>query len=298
MPFLAQGGSSVVTNWIIVALLIRVSDSRARPAAGRDREALVIRVHPAGRRSSAPCCWSRCWSTPPGCRSSRPTPYDANPANRRPTIARYGQPRGDILVDGRPVTGSRDTGEQLRYERTYTRRPVVRAGDRLRLAGVRDDAAGEHRGRRALRHRPDARRRSRCGTTSPAPGTPAASVVTTLNRAAQRAAFAGLGAAPGRGRRASSRRPAGSWRWSPPRRTTPGRCPGTGRGGRRGRGPGSTARRTSRCSTGRSGRRIRRVRRSRSSPRRRRWTPGVVDGRGRADAAPRTPTGCPARRPG
>ncbi|MET8175900.1 FtsW/RodA/SpoVE family cell cycle protein [Streptomyces clavifer] len=39
MPFLAQGGSSVVTNWIIVALLIRVSDvartpSPDRPAAG------------------------------------------------------------------------------------------------------------------------------------------------------------------------------------------------------------------------------------------------------------------------
>ena len=46
--------------------------------------------------------------------------YDTNPANRRTTIARYHQPRGDILVDGRPVTGSRDTGEQLRYERTYT----------------------------------------------------------------------------------------------------------------------------------------------------------------------------------
>ncbi|WP_079178441.1 FtsW/RodA/SpoVE family cell cycle protein [Streptomyces mangrovisoli] len=31
MPFLAQGGSSVVTNWAIVALLIRLSDSARRP---------------------------------------------------------------------------------------------------------------------------------------------------------------------------------------------------------------------------------------------------------------------------
>ncbi|MEU5435215.1 FtsW/RodA/SpoVE family cell cycle protein [Streptomyces sp. NPDC020719] len=31
MPFLAQGGSSVVTNWIIVALLIRASDSARTP---------------------------------------------------------------------------------------------------------------------------------------------------------------------------------------------------------------------------------------------------------------------------
>ncbi|MFD7624643.1 FtsW/RodA/SpoVE family cell cycle protein [Streptomyces sp. NPDC059851] len=31
MPFLAQGGSSVVTNWIIVALLVRLSDSARRP---------------------------------------------------------------------------------------------------------------------------------------------------------------------------------------------------------------------------------------------------------------------------
>ncbi|MBD0843525.1 MULTISPECIES: FtsW/RodA/SpoVE family cell cycle protein [unclassified Streptomyces] len=33
MPFLAQGGSSVVTNWAIVALLMRVSDSARRPDA-------------------------------------------------------------------------------------------------------------------------------------------------------------------------------------------------------------------------------------------------------------------------
>lgn len=32
---------------------------------------------------------------------------DDNPANRRNTIARYDQPRGNILVDGKTVTGSR-----------------------------------------------------------------------------------------------------------------------------------------------------------------------------------------------
>jgi cell division protein FtsW (lipid II flippase) len=33
MPFLAQGGSSVVTNWVMVALLVRMSDGARRAAA-------------------------------------------------------------------------------------------------------------------------------------------------------------------------------------------------------------------------------------------------------------------------
>ncbi|MFE3519020.1 peptidoglycan D,D-transpeptidase FtsI family protein [Streptomyces sp. NPDC059166] len=49
---------------------------------------------------------------------------DANPANRRTTIDRYDQPRGDILVGDEPVTGSKDTGEQLAYERTYRHGPL------------------------------------------------------------------------------------------------------------------------------------------------------------------------------
>ncbi|MFF4246463.1 FtsW/RodA/SpoVE family cell cycle protein [Streptomyces sp. NPDC001822] len=42
MPFLAQGGSSVVTNWIIVALLIRVSDVARTP----DPDAAAAREEP------------------------------------------------------------------------------------------------------------------------------------------------------------------------------------------------------------------------------------------------------------
>ncbi|NED91392.1 hypothetical protein G3I76_66350, partial [Streptomyces sp. SID11233] len=36
MPFLAQGGSSVVTNWVIVALLLLMSDRAARVGDVRD----------------------------------------------------------------------------------------------------------------------------------------------------------------------------------------------------------------------------------------------------------------------
>ncbi|MFF0159373.1 FtsW/RodA/SpoVE family cell cycle protein [Streptomyces sp. NPDC005263] len=44
MPFLAQGGSSVVTNWAIVALLIRVSDSaRGRAEEEKENPGQVIR---------------------------------------------------------------------------------------------------------------------------------------------------------------------------------------------------------------------------------------------------------------
>ncbi|QNP65286.1 penicillin-binding transpeptidase domain-containing protein [Streptomyces genisteinicus] len=49
---------------------------------------------------------------------------EGNPGNRRADIARYGVPRGDILVDSGPVTGSRDTGGRLRYERTYRDGPL------------------------------------------------------------------------------------------------------------------------------------------------------------------------------
>ncbi len=117
--------------------------------------------------------------------------HDGNAANRRATIARYGQPRGDILVGGRPVTGSRDTGEQLRYERTYADGPLY--------APVTGFASQEY-GTTLLEHAED----GVLSGTDPVPAPfrlwneftrshpPGGDVETTLNGAAQKAAYDGL----------------------------------------------------------------------------------------------------------
>lgn len=56
MPFLAQGGSSVVTNWVIVALLIRLSDCARRPEPdpGARPEPPPTLVGPPGARPTGP----------------------------------------------------------------------------------------------------------------------------------------------------------------------------------------------------------------------------------------------------
>ncbi|MBV2353245.1 penicillin-binding protein 2 [Streptomyces sp. J2-1] len=118
--------------------------------------------------------------------------YDDNPANRRAVIARYAVPRGNILVGGRPVTGSVDTGEQLRYERTYRDGPLYAP-----VTGF----ASQLYGTTLLEHTHD----GVLSGTDPLisgfalwhdvrrDGGPGGDVVTTLDPAAQRAAFQGLG---------------------------------------------------------------------------------------------------------
>ncbi|MEU9206744.1 penicillin-binding transpeptidase domain-containing protein [Streptomyces sp. NPDC048415] len=118
--------------------------------------------------------------------------YDNNPANRRQTIARYGQPRGDIVVDGHTVTGSNDTGEQLRYERTYTDGPLYAP-----VTGF----ASQLYGTTFLENAEDGILSGADPNLAPLPlwnditraPNPGGKVVTTLNAAAQRAAYDGLG---------------------------------------------------------------------------------------------------------
>lgn len=122
--------------------------------------------------------------------------YDGNPANRRPEIARYQQPRGNILVGGEPVTGSWDSGEQLRYERSYRYGPLYAP-----VTGF----SSQRYGTTLLEHTEDAVLSGTDPMLSPLPlwndvaraRNAGGDVVTTLNRDAQQAAFKGLGARKG-----------------------------------------------------------------------------------------------------
>jgi len=122
--------------------------------------------------------------------------YDDNPANRRQAIARYGQPRGDILVGGRPVTGSKDTAGRLRYERTYTDGPLYAP-----VTGFASQVYGSS----FLEDTEDGILSGTDPMLSPFPlvgeltraRSAGGDVATTLNAAAQRAAYAGLGARKG-----------------------------------------------------------------------------------------------------
>ena len=117
--------------------------------------------------------------------------HDANPANRRSAIARYGQPRGDILVAGEPVTGSRDSGEQLRYERTYANGPLYAP-----VTGF----ASQGYGTTLLEHTQDGVLSGTDPLLTPLPiwhdltrtRSRGGNVVTTLSPAAQQAAYEGL----------------------------------------------------------------------------------------------------------
>ncbi|WP_031479588.1 penicillin-binding transpeptidase domain-containing protein [Streptomyces bicolor] len=117
--------------------------------------------------------------------------YDDNIANRRTSISRYGQPRGDILVGGEPITGSHDTGEPLRYERTYTNGPMYAP-----VTGY----ASQVYGTTLLEHAEDGVLSGTDPLLSPFPlwkGTardrnPGGDVLTTLHPGAQEAAYEGL----------------------------------------------------------------------------------------------------------
>ncbi|MEU0763564.1 penicillin-binding transpeptidase domain-containing protein [Streptomyces microflavus] len=116
---------------------------------------------------------------------------DDNPANRRNTIVRYDQPRGNILVGDRAVTGNRETGEQLSFERTYLHGPLYAP-----VTGY----ASQTYGTTLIENAEDGVLSGTDSLLAPLPfwdeftrgRQPGGNVVTTVKESMQRAAYAGL----------------------------------------------------------------------------------------------------------
>ncbi|MEU1301016.1 penicillin-binding protein 2 [Streptomyces shenzhenensis] len=125
-----------------------------------------------------------------------------DPKNRRVTIARYSTPRGDIIVDGNPITGSTETStsglNDLKYKRTYKDGPMwspvtgyaSQAFGANQLESIEDGILTGNDDRLFFRNTLD------MITGKPKQG---GNVVTTLSGAAQKAAYSGLKSQGGKG---------------------------------------------------------------------------------------------------
>jgi penicillin-binding protein A len=125
-----------------------------------------------------------------------------DPQNRRVLIARYSTPRGDIIVDGNPITGSKKTStnslNDFAYKRTYKDGPMwspvtgyaSQAFGATQLESLEDGILTGSDDRLFFRNTLDML------TGKEKQG---GNVVTTLNASAQKAAYDGLKAVGGKG---------------------------------------------------------------------------------------------------
>ncbi|SED37268.1 cell elongation-specific peptidoglycan D,D-transpeptidase [Streptomyces sp. 2231.1] len=122
-----------------------------------------------------------------------------DPDNRRVTIERYANPRGDIIVDGDPITGSVESKHgDFKYKRTYKNGPMwapvtgysSQAFDGSFLEKIEDGILTGNDDRLFFRKTLD------MITGKEQQG---GNVVTTLNARAQKAAYEGLKARGGKG---------------------------------------------------------------------------------------------------
>ncbi|MFE5618727.1 peptidoglycan D,D-transpeptidase FtsI family protein [Streptomyces sp. NPDC056463] len=118
---------------------------------------------------------------------------NAHPKNRRVTIERYANERGNIIVDGKPITGSVDSQDPYyRFKRTYTDGPMwapvtgyaSQAYDANQIEKIEDGILTGNDDRLFF---------DRTLSMFTGDKKKGGNVVTTLSGAAQKAAFEGLG---------------------------------------------------------------------------------------------------------
>ncbi|MER8219758.1 penicillin-binding protein 2 [Streptomyces sp. NPDC094143] len=122
-----------------------------------------------------------------------------DPKNRRVIIERYAAPRGDIIVGGKPITGSTETsGSDFKFKRTYKDGPMwapvtgyaSQAFGATQLESIEDGILTGNDDRLFFRNTLDMLTGEKQG---------GGNVVTTLNAAAQKAAYNGLKRQGGKG---------------------------------------------------------------------------------------------------
>ena len=252
-PFLSYGGSSLVANYALVALLLRISDAARRPgpvvttpdrplgAPPEDQAMTQVVVRPVNaplRRVAVAVLvlFGLLLVNVNYLQAIRAEDLRNNPNNARVLIGQYERERGPIIVAGDQVARSVATDDALKYLRQYPGGPTYAhvTGFYSLVYGAtgveqaeNDVLAGSALDRRDQPAHPVPDRRGGQG--------------------GQRGAHPGPGRPGGRARRRwatapapwsrSSRAPAGSWRWSA-RRATTRRC-----------SPATTRRRSARPTT-------------------------------------------------